>query len=198
MILSRQRHSINSSETEEDHRSLETSSDEQDPMKYEFKTVIHEVLPVCEGEATKTVEVLRIDEVREDPTILVPNKYIIKTYTENKELESNEPAFISSRTTLRNEKRAPLRQPNLDSGKYADEDKDVNLEPPRHRTKSDSSDSITSVGESLTSSGKEYQNTLSRSPVYPMSSMERSPVPDHMVDWQVTRFGLISFTISLK
>lgn len=88
MILSRQRHSINSSETEEDHRSLETSSDEQDPMKYEFKTVIHEVLPVREGEATKTVEVLRIDEGREDPTILVPNKYIIKTYTENKELES--------------------------------------------------------------------------------------------------------------
>ena len=197
MILSRHRHSIESTETEEDHRSLGTSSDKQHSVKHEFKTEIHEVLPVCGGEATKTVEVLRTDEGRKDSTILVPDKNIVKTCTENKEYEANQPSevitrsLISSPTTLPNEKRVALHQPNIDSGTYADEDEDINLEPPRRRTKSDSSDSITSVGESLPSGGKEYQNTLSKSPVYPMSSMQRSSVPDDMVSWQVTQFSLI-------
>ena len=33
--------------------------------------------------------------------------------------------------------------------------------------------------------GEECQNILSRSVVYPMSSVQRFPVPDEMVSWQV-------------
>lgn len=35
------------------------------------------------------------------------------------------------------------------------------------------------------SHGEEYQNALSKSKCYPMSNVERSTVPDHMVSWKV-------------
>ena len=50
--------------------------------------------------------------------------------------------------------------------------------------------------ETLPKYGEECQNVLSRSVVYPMSSIQRFPVPDEMVSWQVAFIVYFHFSLA--